>query len=179
MKKKLIKHIVDIMTENPIYTYQFTDGTRYFALDTHRIIEYGECINDYRGLNVQANAHDYRTINACKTWMQCDESKKYDYHMIELPKAEIIRENIRNLVGRKLTDVYWSNGEIVINARWLLKAMEALDATVGYISSTNTASMPIMLYHEDNLQSDVKELILPLNILKSHPEFFVRESQFN
>ena len=156
MKKKTINHAIGIATENPKFTYQYTDGDRYFITDRHRIFEYDKAIETTPSVSVNAHANDI--VETIKRYIDDD----HDYILYELPTVAEIKANIAKVAGRRLVDVVWGNEKFNINARWLYKAMESLNAKVCYIDEYTPHKKGIVLYENDNLQSEVRELILPI-----------------
>ena len=157
MKKKLIEHARDIATEKQNYCYQYTDGKgRYYVTDIHRVIEYDKEIQCTPAISV--NAHEDGVI---RVLTECFD-KCNDYVLYELPTVEEIKANITKLVGRRHDKVAYGNDKFALNARWLYKAMEALNAKVCYIDKDKPYLYGILLYENDDLQSSIKELILPI-----------------
>ena len=156
MTKKLIKHIVDVAIENPRFMYQYKDELRYFVTDGHRVVRYNEELKTNPQLTV--NAHDNLIRNVGEHLRKADNCTAY-----ELPDKETIKAGINEVAGRAYSvKVAWGNDKFIINARYLLKAMEALNAKICYISEHNPGGTGIFLYENDDLQSDVYEMILPV-----------------
>ena len=141
MKKKLIKHCEDVAIK-----YYVSDGRFYCASDCI-VIETGEKLDHTYVENIGlANGLD---------------AAIHDSVMCDVPTVKEIKDNIRNLCGRKLDIVVkYGNGKFVVNARYLYKALEALNATKVYWSKWNK---PIIIYENDDPQSTNKELIMPMN----------------
>lgn len=171
MKKKLASHIMDIATNNR-FCYQYTRDMRYFVTDSYRILEYDRPID-----NLEINAHDNGMIDMMDKFIRLLNDYYHDYHLYELPKIDEIRQGIRDMVGRKLTPVVWSDGIITINARYLLKAMESLNATVCYISTPEPHKQCIALFENDDLTGMVRELILPIYNPEHRVGFWIKETR--
>lgn len=160
MKKKLITHIVDIATEKEKLCYQYTDGNCYYTMDGYRAIKYPSAITEPK---VLVNAHAETYSSRLKSYFE-----NIDGVMYQLPPTEVIKNGITEIAGKAYSiRVTWGNEKFNINARWLLKAMESLNATVCYIAEKSPHKNPIYFFENDDLQSDVIEMILP--ILKSNP----------
>lgn len=168
MNKKLDRHIIDIASCVPAFCHQYTDGSVYYAIDGHRAIQYDSAIES--DPMVPINAHAESRTNQIKSYINSDD----DFVRFHLPTTDEIKKGISNVAGRKYSmRVIYGNDKFAINARYLLKAMEALNATVCYISPINPHKCGIFLYEDDDLTSLVKELILPVcRIDESNVGFF-------
>lgn len=129
------------------YGYDDADAT---VLETETLID---------GLSL--NGESRMTENMIKHMGVVNEPE-LDYQLYDLPTVEEIKEGIRGVCGRKLDTVVWSDGTITINARWLYKAMEALNAKTAYVSNTRPKNMPIFLCENDDPQSINRVLIMPI-----------------
>lgn len=154
--QKMEKHAIDVATDYKEGAYQYTDGNYYYVTDGHRVIQLPAQVDRLR-----VNAHDTTMINGIKKFIDTTFSREYDYTIHELPTLAELRDGVRKTVGRRLNRVVWSDGVITFNARYLIKAMDALNAKVCYITKTDTR-MPIQLFKNDDLQSETIELILPI-----------------
>jgi len=161
MKKRLEKHIFDIATSGR-YCYQYTDGETYYVLDGHRLITYGTELSATPGLCI--TAHDATIISNVKKFIATEtECVRY-----ELPTIEEIEKQISAVAGRAYSiTVVYGNEKFAISARYMLKAMKALNATVCYINEVDPHKRGIFFYEDDNLNGPVKEMILP--ILRKDP----------
>ena len=172
MKKKLSKHIFDIATNAPaVYCYQYKDESgMFYVTDTHRLITYDTVAMTTPALSI--NAHALDMIKRMKAYVGMDKSCV----RFELPTVNEIKDNIRNLVGKCYSlPVEYGTDKFAIDARYLWKAMEALNSKVCYIAEDNPHKNGIFLYEDDDLTSPVKEMILP--IVRKDPEkvgFFLR-----
>lgn len=162
MKKKLIKYAIDLACSVDLEhsgfagIFQYADHGRFFVTDGCRILETKTLID---GLSL--NGESRMTANIIKH-MDAVNEPELDYQLYDLPTVEEIKEGIRGVCGRKLDRVVWSDGTITINARWLYKAMEALNAKTAYVSNTRPKNMPIFLCENDDPQSINRVLILPI-----------------
>lgn len=158
IKKKLLDHMQEIATEKQNYCYQYTDGKgSYYVTDTYRVVEYNSEIQFSPAINVNAHADSItRIFSEC--FKKCENYVIYE----ELPTVAEIKANITRLAGRTHDKVIYGNDKFAVNARWLYKAMEALHAKVCYIDNGSPHVYGIALYENDNLQSTVRELILPI-----------------
>lgn len=162
MKKKLIKYAIDLACSVDLEhsgfagIFQYADHGRFFVTDGCRILETETLID---GLSL--NGESRMTANIIKH-MDAVNEPELDYQLYDLPTVEEIKEGIRGVCGRKLDRVVWSDGTITINARWLYKAMEALNAKTAYVSNTRPKNMPIFLCENDDPQSINRVLILPI-----------------
>ena len=164
MKKKFLKHAIELAKslstsvrgrKPAVYTYD----DRLFVLDDHRVLEIESGVE---GLEM---AEDEGLGSICKYNFDVTESREYDYQAFQLPTLKEIKDGIREAVGRKRTAVaYTPDLEWAVNARYLAKAMEALNATTVYVSARKPATSPLVLFMDDDLQSTTKELILPIRI---------------
>lgn len=169
MKKKLASHIMDIATNNK-FCYQYTRDMRYFVTDSYRILEYDRLID-----NLEINAHDNGMIDIMDKHIRLLNDYYHDYHLHELPKTDEIRQGIRDTVGRKLTPVVWSDGMVTVNVRYLLKAMENLNATVCYVAKKK--NQPIALFENDDLTGMVREMIFPITNPYNKVGFWIKETR--
>lgn len=162
MKKKLIKYAIDLACSVDLEhsgfagIFQYADHGRFFVTDGYKILETETLID---GLSL--NGESRMTANIIKH-MDAVNEPELDYQLYDLPTVEEIKEGIRGVCGRKLDRVVWSDGTITINARWLYKAMEALNAKTAYVSNTRPKNMPIFLCENDDPQSINRVLILPI-----------------
>lgn len=162
MKKKLIKYAIDLACSVDLEhsgfagIFQYADHGRFFVTDGYRILETETLID---GLSL--NGESRMTANMIKH-MDAVNEPELDYHLYDLPTVKEIKEGIRGVCGRKLDRVVWSDGTITINARWLYKAMEALNAKTAYVSNTRPKNMPIFLCENDDPQSINRMLIMPM-----------------
>ena len=150
MKKKLINHAKEIRCEK--FPELITDGEANFAVDLHRILRL-ETLPEELPFKLT-------DVSSCLRYMNIMNER--DYVIYELPEKTEIKDAIRNLVGRKFDRVVWINKNFGVNARYLYKAMEALNATVCYIDKMNPRRRPIFLFENDNLQSFNMEIVLPV-----------------
>lgn len=165
MKKKLIKHAMNIAEGN--FKYQYPNGgggvyvtNNYVALELEEPIEKLEISEDKY---IPKKIHEY---------MEWSVEPAFDYRLYELPTVEELRKGIRNLIGKKRTRVVWSDGNITLNARTLMKAMENLNATVAYVSN-EPRHRPIFLMENDDLQSFNREIILPFHNRNDRKGFWI------
>lgn len=145
MKKKFIKHCEDVATK-----YCISDG-RFYCVSDHMVIETEE----------KLDRHTYVENKGIAKFLDKDI---HDSVICDVPSVKEIKDNIKSLCGRKLDAVGYGNGKFVINARYLYKALEALNATKVYWSKWNK---PIVIYENDDPQSINKELIMPINSNKT------------
>lgn len=158
MKKKLVMHAIQIAKGNADYRfpYQYPSGNGgVYITDAHRILE-----TEAHFEGVEINYWDKSFAKMMSKFIEKigDWDLAYDRH--ELPDKATIKEGITELVGRKLTDVVWSDGLVTLNARYLMKAMDALNATVCYVS--NSPKEGIFLFENDDMESFNREIILPI-----------------
>ena len=153
MKKKtedMIKYFLE-----PDYHggFMYTkENNLYYAGGQHACVQF---IDPLSGLDPNVRSFGFRAIM----------KRAEDAGMIltELPNKQEIKNAIRKLAGRKYgLTVVWHEGSFVVNARYLLKAIEGLNATVCYKSSINPRKSGIMLYENDDLNSDNKIYIMPV-----------------
>lgn len=157
MTKKLIAHIKEVATGYKDYVYQYTDGSMFYVTDGSRAVRYKDEIKELPEISV--NAHAGNMINLLKR--KIDES--INTVMYQLPAKAEIKSNITNLAGRSYsTKVAYGNDKFTVNARYLLKAMDALNASVCYIYEHHSNQNGIYLYNNDDPQSDIIEIIMPL-----------------
>lgn len=161
MKKKTANHALEIARS--IYVggkikcpLQYVKDGRIFVTDSFRIMEIEDLIDE---LPTEVGG---AMVESMIKYTDSDSSRELDYTRHEIPTVDEIKAGIRGVVGRKLDRVAWSDGEMTINARWLYKAMEALNATVCYMSSTKPNKAPYFLYENDNVCAVNKILILPI-----------------
>ena len=129
MKKKLVNYI------KKEFDYMIEVNNRYFYVnqEASMIVEGDEKID------LQERRFDILKI--------VNREISLDRRFVEFPSPNEIKENIRNLVGRKLDKIGYGNGNISINARYLCKALEAFGAKGGYICSYRD---PIIIFENDD-----------------------------
>ena len=160
MKKKVISHIVDVAIENPKFMYQYADGEHIYVTDGHRAIRYREQINS--NPQIKINAHSSVLGPIREKLNRMDSCVKY-----ELPSKEDIKAGITEVAGKAYSvKVAWGNDKFAVNARFLVKAMDALNATVCYIDERNPGMSGIYLFEDDNLLGEVCEIIMPVSKIK-------------
>lgn len=157
MKKKLEKHAVDIATSCDPKSfdgiYQYTSDGDFYITDTYRVLQ---TETDVEGLTL--NAHANKTIQLLKKPFDTVNDRDADYVRYSLPDVEELKSQLKELVGRKMTKVVWSDGKICINVRYLIKAMEALNSKYAFVSNKSSA-YPILLCEDDDPMSLNRELI--------------------
>lgn len=162
MKKKLIKYAVDLAcsidVENGGFAgiFQYTEDGRFFVTDGCRILETEIRIDDL------VLKDDSKMTAHMKQYIDAVNELELDYQLYDLPTVEEIKEGIRGVCGRKLDNVVWSDGKITINARWLYKAMEALNAKTAYVSAARPRYAPILLCENDDPLSINRVLIMSI-----------------
>ena len=99
-------------------------------------------------------------------------SGKYDYLSTEISTKEI-RENIKNLVGRKRDTVCCKIGNLnAVNARYLAEAAEVFNCTLAY-GTTSDNRAPIALFENDDMQSDNIIMIWPVYNLNNNTGYWI------
>lgn len=171
MKKKLAQYALNIATTDNTgvleHPYCYLYEGRYFVANRCIIVETEELVP---GLEVNAHAE-----TLCKTlinFLREPERTDYkygDYVANELPPVKEIKDGIYNLVGRTFQRVVWSGGEgwPGINARFLYKAMEALNAKKLFFRD-GAYNQPVFFYENDDVSAITKCMILPVH--KKNPE---------
>lgn len=161
MKKKTANHALEIARS--IYVggkikcpLQYVKDGRIFVTDSFRIMEIEDLIDE---LPTEVGG---AMVESMIKYTDSDSSRELDYTCHEIPTVAEIKAGIQELVGRKFDRVIWSDGIVTINARWLYKAMEALNATMCYMSSTKPRKAPYFLYENDDVNAKNKILILPV-----------------
>lgn len=149
MKKKLVKFIENKIavpyedksgSQHPVL-YQI--GSDYYYTDGTRVLRSDE--------NIMPNLEAVTKGIILQTFRELFES---DASLVELPTIKEIKENIKNLVGTKRTRVIFKpevnepRSISYVNARWLVEAMEVLNAQVMYVTR-----FYVLLFENDNLQS--------------------------
>lgn len=166
MKKKLEKYALDcaalvdeftLKRLGGIFQYKGDDG--YYTTDTHRVMRSDEPLS---GLTVKEPG-EKNLGKSFDRMFAATGSADLNYELYKLPTVDEMKAGIRDLVGRKLDRVAWSDGYITMNARWLYKAMEALNANHCYVSRTKPRTQPIFLYEDDNPWSINAACILPIS----------------
>lgn len=160
MKKKLIKYAIDIANANAAFAdQQFVTNNRQFVTDGYRILEIEEPLPSLVMRTEETNKFN---IDRLKDMIDSDADATLDYVVHDLPSTEEIKTGIHAVCGRKFNRVAWSDGIITLNARWLLKTMEALNAKRCYISKTKFKTTGVFFYENDDIESKTKCLILPI-----------------
>ena len=141
MKKKLVNYI------KKEFDYMIEVNNRYFYVnqEASMIVEGDEKIA------LQEKRFDIIKI--------VNREINIDRKFVEFPSPNEIKENIRNLVGRKLDKIGYGNGNISIDARYLYKALEAFGAKGGYICSYRD---PIIIFENDDPTSTNYVIIFPV-----------------
>lgn len=175
MLKKLIAHATEIATNTNGYRllpYQYPNGGGgVYVTDAHRILELEK---PFYGIDI--NMHDEGIVSMIERHMQLQGSRELDYTRYELPSVEYFKKGIRDTVGRKRDSLIWSDGYITFNPRYLVKAMESLNAKVCYVS-TNPTRECIFMYENDDLQSWNREAILPVINTYNNRGFWKKEDE--
>lgn len=160
MKKKLVNHAIEIVTNPNGYKslpYQYPNGGGgVYVTDAHRILELKE---PFDGIDI--NMRDKKLVQMFERHMHNMTKIGNDYQRYELPTPEYFKQGIRDLVGLKRDAVVWSDGYLTFNARYLYKALEALNAKYCYVGNNYTRDC-IYLFENDDLQSWNREAILPI-----------------
>lgn len=176
MKKKLIAHAVDVaknatttrLKVNGCLPCQFWTDGHTFVTDGFRILEVEQLIDEL------PTSENQTVAESCLKYIKEVNSPYLEYVLdTEIPSVSEIKTGIRDLVGRRLDTVVWASpNNWKVNARWLYKAMEALNAKVVFVSSTKPWNSPIFLLENDDPQSMNREMILPVNA-NHEPGFYV------
>lgn len=140
MKKKIEKYVEENCEYGVEVNNRFFYGTEYLLIETPKKIE---------GLNNKIMDVDKMMDNAVGGAVK----------MVTCPSVPEIKENIRRLVGRKRDCVVYTNEYFAVNARYLYKALDALNATKVYYSQRNK---PLVIYENDDVASVNKVFILPI-----------------
>lgn len=171
MKKKLAQYALNIATtdvggllEHP-YCYLY-EG-RYLVANKYRILETEEPVPD-----LEINAHAETICKTLTKFLKETENYDYtygDYMAHELPSVKEIKDGIHSLAGRTFQRVIWSGGDKCpgINARFLYKTMEALNAKKLFFRD-GAYNQPMFLYENDDVTAITKCMILP--IVKKDPK---------
>lgn len=163
MKKKLIKYAIDLANSADLEhggfagVFQYCKDGRFFVSDGHRLLE-TETIIDELPLKC-----DSKMVQRMIDIIDLVNEREYDYQRYDLPTVSKIKEGIRSVCGRKLDRVIWSDGTVTMNARWLYKAMEALNATKALVSTTKSRTMAIFLCENDDPMSINRVMIMPIS----------------
>lgn len=160
MKKKVINHAGEIaicgLSNGFEEALQYLQKGNIYVTDAYRILQIEDLLPDTR-IKVNASS-SFRLAQ----YMEQVNDADLDYTLHKLPSVREIKEGITALCGRKRDPVAWTDGYICCNARYLAKAMEALNASVCYASRSKTRFSPILLVEDDDPQSITKELIMPI-----------------
>lgn len=164
MNEKFTKHLVKIATNKDYRRNdsicQYKAGDTIYVTDGVRVIKYaGNIIPDERievdegvWVNKLKKIYDSSVFSV---------NTEYVGHL--LPTKEELRQGIKEIAGRKYgTKVFWSDGTISINARYLLEVMEALNCELVYIDSDNPHKALYAFFLEDNTDGETVELICPV-----------------
>lgn len=160
MKKRLEKYGVEIATSIGEHSgfdgvHQYWHEGRFFCCDDYRLLETETAID---ALDLKT---DSRMAGTMAKHISLMNDPDYDYTIHTLPSVSEIKEGIRSVCGRKLDRVAWSDGELTMNARWLYKTMEALHATVCYVSKAK-AHQPVFFFEDDDLTSMNRCMVMPI-----------------
>ncbi len=152
---KLIKHAKEIASNN--YDQQYVYGNRYFVNDWHRILEIDTIVE---GLS-RPMYNDARSFDNVLQVLRYEE--------INCPSLKEFKQKAYALAGRK-KPIIWCDGTTAVNLRYLIAAMEGLNATKYFSTGNNTH--PIFVFQNDNVKSHCKELILPTIKYNIHDQGF-------
>ena len=164
MKKRFEKVVMDIATsdfDDRLSMKKHIVNGRYFVTDGCRVAEFDSDLS----------VLDSGNINKLDKYM--DEVTTKDYTIFDLPSVDDIKQNIRNLCGRKLDHVVYKNEFFAINARWLYKAMEGLGAKKCYFDRSDSKRKPIFFFENDDVTSVNKIAICPVNNNTDFVGFYV------
>lgn len=181
MKKKVEKFAASIITSNT-EKFKHLCGTiayngRYYVSDGYRVLEVEYPIPGFPVItNDQTGKSFEDVIN------KVEEGNKTIHN---LPTAEVIKNGIRNLVGRKRDPVALriagdSEPSVypAVNARYLAEAIQALNCAVCYFDESERFKF-MYLFEEDWLQSTVRHVILPINVITDETGFWVIHNENN
>lgn len=139
MKNKIMSYIKANYEYEAEVNDRFFYGTEHFIAETEASV--GLSSKDIDVSKLMDNA-----VNEAVSKVTC-------------PSVPEIKENIRRLVGRKRDLVVYANKYFAVNARYLYKAFDALNATKVYFSQRNK---PLVIYENDDVTSINKVFILPI-----------------
>ena len=148
MKKKLTTFITTKVCGGKMP--MVTDGEYYYYNDGHKLFRTKEKL-----LPIPAEKSF-----AITSWFKDIDATRYD-----LPDAEEINDNIKELCGRKLDNVgvKFSEETPILNARWVRDAMKALNTKGMYYIPQKGKISPVYMFENDDLQSENILMILPIN----------------
>ncbi|MCR5453168.1 MAG: hypothetical protein K6F00_11130 [Lachnospiraceae bacterium] len=157
MKKKLINYIKDKVYSSDVPF--MTDGEYYYYTDGCKLFRTKEKLVDREPTISDKIKSFFDDMN--------------DAIRFELPSYEEINSNIKALCGRKLkgVSVKFTKDTPMINARWLKDSMKAMNAKGMYYSPSKGKRSPVVLFEEDDLQSENILLILPINDRLNEPGY--------
>ena len=121
MTKKMIKHIEEICSDPKSFTWN--DDKYFYIANTHRILRLNE------KPDVSISAPDPKLIKLINDFLNFE---KHNYERTIIPSLAEIKQGIAEIVGKKRDIVTWGCSNFVINARYMVKAMEILNSNVGY-----------------------------------------------
>lgn len=157
MLKKLQKHIKDICFSGRSVGGVF-DGIHYIATD-HIVVYFDEDIPDIPKMGAMSDSMKKTVIDKIM------DTREVDWIRHELPPVKEIKGQVTDLVGKKrVPKVNWSDdGTWAINARYLVPAMEALNAKGCYIpKGSQSLYYPVKLFQNDDVTSSVCEGIMQI-----------------
>jgi len=164
LNKKFTEHLVKIATNKAHRRNdsicQYKAGDTIYVTDGARVIKYaGNIIPDER-IEVDEGVW----VNRLKKFYDNSVfSVKTEYVGHLLPTKEELRQGIKEIAGKKYsTKVYWSDGIISINARYLLEVMEVLNCEMAYIDKDNPYQAPYAFFYNDDTDTTIVELICPV-----------------
>lgn len=153
MKKRIEKMIMDVAANDDprCNNKKFIVNGRFFVTDGVRIAEFYD--DGIDNLEIRSNIDLDKKI---------DGLLEEDYISFDLPSIDCIKSNIRSLCGRKLDRVVYKNDLFAVNARFLYKAMEALNAKTCYFCKRNSKRNPVIIFENDDITSINKIAIFPV-----------------
>ena len=183
MKKKLEAHAKEIATNiniddpdcklNP--NEQFVArGGHVFVSDGKRVLEIPHMVEDIFG------SDDYAFANRCLELIETVNDPDLDYTLHKLPPVSELKAEATKLYGKRWSGIIWSDNENwAINARYLIKAMEALNAKVMFQSVTSPRNTPVLLCENDDPQSTTREMIFPIINFRGRTGFWTKEENIS
>ncbi len=136
---------------------QYLYNGKYFTFDEHRIIEMEGFIENEELKKIQGENNRSGLLEK----VMYEELKSRD-NMIwsEYIDTKEMRTIIKRIAGPR-REVSWSNGDITLNARYLVEALEAMNAHWFFYNPDKSPECVAFIFKNDEEEGICKEMILP------------------
>ncbi len=149
------KHVVKMgkAFEGNQYLYK----GKYFTFDKFRIVEMEGFVENEELKKIEDGSERSRLLEQV---LYSELEGRDDMICSEYIDTKEFREIIKKIGGTR-RDVSWSNGDIVLNARSLVDALDAMNAHWFFYNPSKSPKCGAIIFKDDEEDSICKEMILP------------------